>query len=150
MFFLHSIRGPIVLEREHPILLFSSMMKSTFSFFAFVALAVSGYVEAATYSRTASLSGQAFLDAFSWEELHDPTNGRVFVICSSFTQNICLIFRDSNYVGHSTAQSAGLYSISGDTVTLRADHTTVLNPSGPGRDSFRLQSNNQYSTHVAM
>ncbi|KAF8550835.1 glycoside hydrolase family 16 protein [Imleria badia] len=106
------------------------MMKS--SFLAFVALAVSGYAEAATYSRTASLSGQSFLDAFSWKELHDPTNGRV------------------NYVSQSTAGSAGLYSVSGNTVTLRADHTTVLNPSGPGRDSFRLQSNNQYRTHVAI
>ncbi|KAG6375298.1 hypothetical protein JVT61DRAFT_3523 [Boletus reticuloceps] len=105
-------------------------MKS--SFLAFVVLAVSGYTEASTYSRTASLSGQSFLNAFSWQAIADPTHGRV------------------NYLSQSAAQSAGLYSVSGNTVTLRADHTNVLSPSGPGRNSFRIMSNNQYSTHVAM
>ncbi|KAF8125507.1 2 beta-glucan [Boletus edulis] len=105
-------------------------MKS--SFLAFGVLAVSGYAEATTYSRTASLSGQSFLDAFSWQSIADPTNGRV------------------NYLSQSAAQSAGLYSVSGNTVTLRADHTTVLSASGPGRNSFRIISNNQYSTHVAI
>jgi len=120
----------MLLEHEQPISLVFSTMKS--SFLAFVALAVSGYAEAATYSRTASLSGQSFLDAFSWQAIADPTNGRV------------------NYVSQSTAQSAGLYSVSGNTLTLRADHTTVLSSTGPGRNSFRLLSNNQYSTHVAI
>ncbi|KAG6375303.1 glycoside hydrolase family 16 protein [Boletus reticuloceps] len=105
-------------------------MKS--SFLAFVVLAVSGYAEASTYSRTASLSGQSFLNAFSWQSIADPTHGRV------------------NYLSQSAAQSAGLYSVSGNTVTLRADHTNVLSPSGPGRNSFRIMSNNQYSTHVAI
>ncbi|KAF8432247.1 2 beta-glucan [Boletus edulis BED1] len=105
-------------------------MKS--SFLAFVVLVVSGYAEATTYSRTASLSGQSFLNAFSWQSIADPTNGRV------------------NYLSQSAAQSAGLYSVSGNTVTLRADHTTVLSPSGAGRNSFRIMSNNQYSTHVAI
>ncbi|KAH0828177.1 2 beta-glucan [Lanmaoa asiatica] len=99
---------------------------------AFVALAVSGYAEAATYSRTASLSGQSFLDAFSWQAIEDPTHGRV------------------NYVSKSTAQSAGLYSVSQNAVTLRADDTTILNPAGPGRNSFRLMSNSQYTNHVAI
>ncbi|KAF8125504.1 2 beta-glucan [Boletus edulis] len=105
-------------------------MKS--SFLAFVVLVVSGYAEATTYSRTASLSGQSFLNAFSWQSIADPTHGRV------------------NYLSQSAAQSAGLYSVSGNTVTLRADDTTVLSPSGAGRNSFRLISNNQYSTHVAI
>ncbi|KAF8432245.1 glycoside hydrolase family 16 protein [Boletus edulis BED1] len=105
-------------------------MKS--AFLAFVMLAVSGYAEAATYSRTSKLSGQSFLDAFSWQSIPDPTNGRV------------------NYVTQSEAQSAGLVSVSGFTVTLRGDDTTVLNPSGPGRNSFRLRSNDQYSNHVAI
>ena len=57
---------------------------------------------------------------------------------------------DRNYVDSATAQADGLYSVSGNTVTLRADDQTVLSASGPGRNSFRLMSNNQYSTHVAM
>lgn len=99
---------------------------------AFVALVVSGCAEAATYSLTDSVSGQAFLNFFSWQAIADPTNGRV------------------NYVDQSTAEADGLYSVSGSTVTLRADDTTVLSSSGPGRNSFRLMSNNQYSNHVAI
>lgn len=74
----------MLLGHERPILLVSSTMKS--SFLAFVALGVSGYAEAATYSRTASLSGQSFLNAFSWQAIADPTNGRVFVIRPPFTE----------------------------------------------------------------
>ncbi|KAF8134228.1 glycoside hydrolase family 16 protein [Boletus edulis] len=102
------------------------------SILAFVALAVSWYAEAATYSRTESLSGQSLLDAFSWQAFADPTHGRV------------------DYVNKSTAEEYGLYSVSGNTLTLRADDRTVLSPSGPGRKSFRLQSNNTYTTHVAV
>ncbi|KAI6026144.1 glycoside hydrolase family 16 protein [Pisolithus microcarpus] len=57
---------------------------------------------------------------------------------------------NSNYVTESTAQADGLVSVSGNQVTLRADSTTVLSSSGPGRNSFRLQSNAQYTTHVAV
>ena len=55
-----------------------------------------------------------------------------------------------NYIDFATAQSKGLVSVSGNQVTLRADSTTVLNSTGPGRDSFDLVSKNQYTTHVAM
>jgi hypothetical protein len=37
-----------------------------------------------------------------------------------------------------------------DTFILRADSFAVLSPTGPGRNSFRLKSNNQYTTHVAV
>ena len=77
-------RNPMLLEHEQPISLVSSMMKSLF--LAFVAIVVSGYAEAATYSRTASLSGQSFLNAFWWQAIADPTNGRVFVNCPPFTE----------------------------------------------------------------
>ncbi|KAG9310378.1 glycoside hydrolase family 16 protein [Chiua virens] len=83
-------------------------MKSFKLFPASILLASSGYANAATYSNTASLSGQPFLNAFWWQTISDPTNGRV------------------KYVDESTAQSDGLYSVSGNTVTLRADDTTVL------------------------
>ena len=33
---------------------------------------------------------------------------------------------------------------------MRADDTTYLDPSGPGRNSVRIRSNNQYTTHVAV
>lgn len=57
-----------------------------------------------------------------------------------------------NYIDLATAKSKGLVSVSasGNQVTLRADSTTILNATGPGRDSFDLVSVNQYTTHVAM
>lgn len=55
-----------------------------------------------------------------------------------------------NYVDLATARSKGLVSDSGSQVTLRADSATVLNSTGPGRDSFDLVSKNKYTTHVAM
>lgn len=55
-----------------------------------------------------------------------------------------------NYIDLETAQSKGLVSVSGNEVTLRADSTTTLSSTGPGRDSFNLISNDQYTNHVAM
>ncbi|KIM58360.1 glycoside hydrolase family 16 protein [Scleroderma citrinum Foug A] len=89
-------------------------------------------VAAGTYLSTSNLVGQGLLDAFYWQTMSDPSHGRV------------------NYVSESTAQSSGLVSVSGNQVTLRADSTNVLNPSGPGRNSFRLETYDQYTTHVAV
>ncbi|KAF9218745.1 glycoside hydrolase family 16 protein [Gyrodon lividus] len=97
-----------------------------------VAVAVASGASAATYSVTSNLVGQSFLNAFSWQAIADPTNGRV------------------NYVSEATAQADGLVSVWGNQVVLRADSTTTLSPSGPGRNSFRLESNAQYTTHVAV
>lgn len=97
-----------------------------------VLVALAKIVSAGTYSLASNLVGEGFLNAFSWQAIADPTNGRV------------------NYVTESTAQADGLVSVSGNQVTLRADSTTVLSSSGPGRNSFRLQSNAQYTTHVAV
>lgn len=58
--------------------------------------------------------------------------------------------RRRNYVSFATAQSKGLVSVSGNQVILRADSTTNLSSTGPGRDSFYLESMNQYSNCVAM
>ncbi|KAG9310379.1 glycoside hydrolase family 16 protein [Chiua virens] len=79
-------------------------MKPSKLFSAFIMLVVIGCADAATYLNTERLSGQSFLNAFSWMAIPDPTEGRV------------------DYVNQSTAQSSGLYSVSGDTVTLRADN----------------------------
>ncbi|OAX36221.1 glycoside hydrolase family 16 protein [Rhizopogon vinicolor AM-OR11-026] len=86
----------------------------------------------ATYRRTSQLTGQSFLDAFHFDAIPDPTNGRV------------------TYVDESTAISDGLVSVDNNQLTLRADYTTQLSPSDPGRNSFRIVSNAQYSTHVAI
>ncbi|KAF5356762.1 hypothetical protein D9756_006725 [Leucocoprinus leucothites] len=84
----------------------------------------------ATYRQTDSHSGSGFLNAFSYEAIADPTHGRV------------------NYVNAATAASQNLTFASGDSFVLRADSHTVLNPSGPGRNSVRLISNKQYTTSV--
>jgi hypothetical protein len=47
-----------------------------------------------------------------------------------------------------TAAGQNLTFASGDHFILRADSHTVLNPSGPGRNSVRLVSNKQYTTSV--
>ena len=49
-----------------------------------------------------------------------------------------------------TALSKNLTYASGDTLILRADHTTTLTPSGPGRASVRIKSVKTYTTHVSV
>ncbi|KAJ8586640.1 glycoside hydrolase family 16 protein [Rhizopogon salebrosus TDB-379] len=85
-----------------------------------------------TYQRTSQLAGQSFLDAFHFEAIPDPTNGRV------------------TYVDESTATADGLVSVANNKLILRADNTTTLSASDPGRNSFRIVSNTQYSIHVAI
>lgn len=56
----------------------------------------------------------------------------------------------SNYVTREEALGRGLATVQDDSFILRADNTTTLSPGGPGRDSFRIISNNQYGTHVTV
>lgn len=56
----------------------------------------------------------------------------------------------SHYVDESTAKSKGLVSSTKDRFTLRADDFTKLSAAGRGRDSFRVRSKKQYTTHVAV
>ena len=49
-----------------------------------------------------------------------------------------------------TAKRANLTFASHNKFILRADDTTVLAPDGPGRNSVRLSSKNNYTTHVAV
>jgi len=86
----------------------------------------------ATYQQTDSHTGDGFLKSFSHQAIADPTHGRV------------------NYVDQTTALAQNLTYANGDTFIIRADHTTVLSASGPGRNSVRLQSNKQYYNHVAV
>ncbi|TBU22209.1 endo-1,3(4)-beta-glucanase-like protein [Dichomitus squalens] len=73
-----------------------------------------------TYSQTDSFQGSDFLSGFIHQAIADPTHGR------------------------------NLTYASGDTLILRADDTTVLSASDPGRNSVRLMSNNVYSNHVTI
>lgn len=50
-----------------------------------------------------------------------------------------------NYLSQADAQSRGLYQIRGNQVYIGVDSTTVLNPSGSGRPSVRIQSNTAFT-----
>lgn len=55
-----------------------------------------------------------------------------------------------NYVDYATAARENLTFSSGDHFIVRADFQKTLSASGPGRDSVRLRSNNQYTTSVTV
>jgi hypothetical protein len=59
------------------------------------------------------------------------------------------VFR-RNYVNSATARKQNLTFASNGHFVVRADFKKVLSPSGPGRNSVRLQSYNQYTTGVTM
>lgn len=106
----------------------------------------------ATYSLSQSVVGGQFLSAFTFETIADPTLGRVSVPCSLFQQSISseFIHLFRNYIDQATAQSDGLVSATSTTFKMGADDTTVLSPSGPGRNSIRIKSLDTYTTHVAV
>jgi len=87
---------------------------------------------AGAYSLTDNHIGADFLSTFMHEAIADPTNGRV------------------NYVDQATAVRLNLTYAQGNTLVLRADSTSTLNPSGPGRNSVRIRSQKTYTTHVAV
>ncbi|KIK89907.1 glycoside hydrolase family 16 protein [Paxillus rubicundulus Ve08.2h10] len=86
----------------------------------------------ATYTKSERIAGEDFYNSFNFEAIADPTHGRV------------------NYVDQETAVNLGLTFAIDDTFFLRADDTTVLSASGPGRNSVRIRSNKKYTTHVAV
>ncbi|KNZ74687.1 putative glycosidase C21B10.07 [Termitomyces sp. J132] len=100
--------------------------------FVAAALCFAETVLCATYSLSDSIVGSGFLSNFNFEAIADPTHGRV------------------NYVDSATAASENLTFASSNTFILRADHTTVLSSSGPGRNSVRIKSNKVYTEHVAI
>ncbi|KAJ7154022.1 glycoside hydrolase family 16 protein [Mycena crocata] len=87
---------------------------------------------AGTYQMAENIVGDGFYDAFRFQTIGDPTNGRV------------------NYVDQATAVNTNLTFAAGNTFVLRADDKTVLDPAGAGRNSVRLISQQTYSTHVAV
>ncbi|KAF9817473.1 hypothetical protein IEO21_03430 [Rhodonia placenta] len=111
--------------------MFTSSMRSTSSvFLALSALALEGL--AATYNIDATYIGTDFLNSWTHETLVDPTGGRV------------------TYVDQATALADNLTYANGDTLIMRCDDTTVLSADGPGRNSVRIKSNAQYTTHVTI
>ena len=55
-----------------------------------------------------------------------------------------------NYVDQNTALAQNLTFASGNTLIMRADYWSYLNPNGAGRNSVRIRSNKACSTHVVM
>ncbi|KAI0341217.1 endo-beta-glucanase [Trametopsis cervina] len=106
-------------------------MRST-TFAALVACSLLPSALAATYGLTDNHVGADFLNTFTHEAIADPTHGRV------------------NYVNQATAVAQNLTYAHGNTLVLRADHTTVLSASGPGRNSVRIRSVKTYKTHVSV
>ncbi|KAJ3541597.1 hypothetical protein NMY22_g3829 [Coprinellus aureogranulatus] len=96
-------------------------------------LSLAAYCLARKYTCGLHTSGKDFYEDFEFETIPDPTNGRV------------------NYVDRETADSLNLTSVTDSgTFVLRADSTSVLDPSGPGRNSVRLKSKMEYRNHVAV
>ncbi|KAF9475568.1 endo-1,3(4)-beta-glucanase [Pholiota conissans] len=86
----------------------------------------------ATYSLSDSVVGSGFYNFFQWENIADPTNGRV------------------TYVDQATSKSLNLTFASSNSFILRTDFKTVLSASGPGRNSVRIRSAKTYTTHAAV
>ncbi|KJA15432.1 glycoside hydrolase family 16 protein [Hypholoma sublateritium FD-334 SS-4] len=84
------------------------------------------------YHLTEKVVGRDFYSHFNWEAIEDPTHGRV------------------NYVDQSTSIQQNLTQATFHSFILRADDTTVLDPAGPGRNSVRILSKRNYTTHVAV
>ena len=91
-----------------------------------------GEVLGATYRLQDNYVGASFLTGFDHQAIPDPTHGRV------------------NYVDEATARAKNLTYANGNTLILRTDFQTVLQSSGPGRDSVRIRSKKTYTTHVAV
>ncbi|KIY67870.1 glycoside hydrolase family 16 protein [Cylindrobasidium torrendii FP15055 ss-10] len=90
-------------------------------------LLFSSQAHAATYAITDNYVGQSLLDAFIYDAIPDPTNGRVV------------------YVDQTTAVAQNLTYASDDSVIIRSDSTTILDPAGAGRNSIRLKSSKVYT-----
>jgi len=87
---------------------------------------------ARNYAITDTFIGQNFLTGWQHQAIADPTHGRV------------------NYTDQATAVKLGLTQVSSDSLIMRADSTTVLSATGPGRNSIRLMSNKEYGTSVTV
>ncbi|KAG2074810.1 glycoside hydrolase family 16 protein [Suillus decipiens] len=98
-----------------------------------LALLVTSVLAGGNYSLDECVSGEGFYSSFNFENITDPTHGRV------------------TYVDQTTAQNLNLTYTTNDTFILRADNTTILYANDTeGRNSVRIRSNNQYYQHVVV
>jgi hypothetical protein len=82
---------------------------------------------ATTYEIQDVYEGLSFLDGFDFFTETDPTNGFV------------------TYVNRSTAHNKELVKIAGTDTYIGVDFETTLAPTGPGRDSVRIESKMAYT-----
>ncbi|TGO82860.1 hypothetical protein BPOR_0744g00060 [Botrytis porri] len=94
-------------------------------------LTISSFITSITaltgYQLEESYSGNTFFDAFDFFTAPDPTHGFV------------------TYVSESAASQQGLISVRSDGVYMGVDSKTILNPSGPGRNSVRIESKKSWT-----
>ncbi|EIN06365.1 endo-1,3(4)-beta-glucanase-like protein [Punctularia strigosozonata HHB-11173 SS5] len=99
---------------------------------ALVMLAHAFLARSAIYLQSQNSVGRQFLDNFEHEAIDDPTHGRV------------------TYVDEATALASNLTYASQHSFVIRADHTTVLSDSDPGRQSVRIRSKRVFTTHAVV
>jgi len=89
---------------------------------------------AALYDLTDNWQGGSFWDNFLFEAIDDPTHGRV------------------EYVNRANAERLGLATTSDlpPHIILRADSTSKLSPTGPGRRSVRVLSQKQFGHNTVL
>ncbi|KAF2022149.1 glycoside hydrolase family 16 protein [Aaosphaeria arxii CBS 175.79] len=89
-------------------------------------------VSAAAFGLIDTYDASNWLSKFDVQAIADPTHGYV------------------NYVNQAQAQSLGLIKTQNNAVYMGVDHTSVLNPSGTGRNSVRLQSKTGYNSGLVI
>jgi len=108
-------------------------MKLTKSFtLHFLTLSTSTLAFPSSYFLSENIIGPAFYNHFNFENITDPTHGRV------------------TYVDRATAIRENLTYASLDSFVLKTDAKAVLKPDGPGRNSVRIISKKAYTTHIAV
>lgn len=94
-------------------------------------LTISSFITSITaltgYQLEESYSGNNFFDAFDFFTAADPTHGFV------------------TYVSESDASQQGLISVRSDGVYMGVDSKKILNPTGPGRNSVRIESKKSWT-----
>lgn len=97
-----------------------------------LALLAGSALAGAVYTLDECVRGEGFYDSFNFENITDPTHGRV------------------TYVNQTTAERLNLTYATSDTFILRADDTAILSVNDSGRNSVRIRSNHKYHEHVVV
>ncbi|KAI4520547.1 glycoside hydrolase family 16 protein [Schizophyllum commune Loenen D] len=102
------------------------------------------------YSASERYVGNTFYDAFEFQAVSDPTHGRVNYVDMWTAQGRNLTFTTGMDYRNPPPSPAAHLPPPDDTFILRTDCWSTLSPSGPGRDSVRIQSKNLYKNHLAV